>query len=193
MDLKGEESIPRGMSHNEELCERLRDTPVSTPPRPRKLSTNAAVGGLTEIGFLSSTDYLLVVSSSGRGLFDCVSGEKLCRDPTPQHKGDWYAPQELLAEGIGPASGRLIAIAGLHGGGLPTTTVDGWSLTRVAPDWPLESIFLEPPGKDVMYERHTAACAKIAQDYESRAFGFSPTGKCFVIACSHGIFVYTRP
>jgi hypothetical protein len=61
---------------------------------------------------------------NGRGVFDCNSGERVARDKD----GDWDDLDEtrLMSIGIGPLSEIRIRLAGLHGGGLPTTTDDGW-------------------------------------------------------------------
>lgn len=39
-----------------------------------------SVGGLLNVGFISDTDYLIVVSHNGRGIFECSSGKKVARD-----------------------------------------------------------------------------------------------------------------
>jgi hypothetical protein len=79
-----------------------------------------AIGGLIQVGFAPQSDYLLVVSHQGRGVFDCVSRQKLARDAN-----DAFDESELTAEGIGLLAGQKIRTAGLFGGSLPTTTADG--------------------------------------------------------------------
>ncbi|WP_455810773.1 hypothetical protein [Pseudomonas graminis] len=77
-----------------------------------------SVGGLTEIGFSHKHNHLLlVISSSERGVFNCITGEKVVRDF--EEYGDWYDPINLTCNGIGPLAGEKISIAGLCGGGLP--------------------------------------------------------------------------
>ena len=39
-----------------------------------------SIGGLTDIGFGESSDLLLCLSHSGRGIIDCISGEVVARD-----------------------------------------------------------------------------------------------------------------
>jgi hypothetical protein len=180
------------MSHTTELNDRLRRIKIE-PVFPPWQRTIHAVGGLTEIGYVPASDLLLAVTYSGRGLFDCTSGQRVVRDHTPPEEGEWYDDTGLLARGIGPADRQLIRLAGLHGGGLPRCARDGWSLELVAPDWPLQSIIIQPPGRCVLIERFAAGCAKIEEDHEIRAFGFSDTGRSFVVAVPHSLMIYSRP
>ncbi|WZO97450.1 hypothetical protein EP7_004484 [Isosphaeraceae bacterium EP7] len=179
------------MSFPEELLARLRRVPFGQAPAPWRQVTAHAVGGLTEVGFASRSDLLLVVSSQGRGLFEGRTGERIAHDPTPPDDG-WYDEVRLTASGIGPLNDQLIRLAGLHGGGLSGCTDDGWGVTRIAPDWPLESIVLDPPGSAVMYEGHTKGCMRIAEDLGLRAFGFSETGLSLVVATSDRIELWSR-
>jgi len=180
------------MSHTTELNDRLRSIKIAPVPPPWQRTIHA-IGGLTEVGYVPDADLLLAVSSTGRGLFDCTSGQRVARDYTsPDEGGSWYDDTGLLAQGIGPAEKHFIRLAGLHGGGLPRNTRDGWSLELVAPDWPLQSIIIQPPGRSVLIERFADGCAKIEQDYEVRAFGFSDTGRSFVVAVSHSLIICSR-
>lgn len=180
------------MSFHDELRSRLRRIPLGQPPVPWRRLASHAVGGLTEVGFAGRSDLLLAVSSQGRGLFDCLSGDRRARDPSPPDDG-WYDEVRLTALGIGPLSDQLIRLSGLHGGGLSACTDDGWSVTRIAPDWPVESIVLNPPGASVLYEGHTEGCIKIAEDSELRAYGFSETGLSLVVATSNHFELWSRP
>lgn len=51
------------------------------------------VGGLTEVGFSESGEYLLLVSSSGRGLIDCTKLEKIARDYDDGDSLELIAPE----------------------------------------------------------------------------------------------------
>lgn len=180
------------MSHTTELNDRLRRIKIERvlPPWQR---TVHAVGGLTEVGYVPATDLLLTVTSTGRGLFDCISGQRVSRDYTPPEDGDWYDETGLSAQGIGPAEAHLVRLAGLHGGGLPRAARDGWSLELVAPDWPLQRIIIEPPSRSVLIQQFADGCAAIEEDHEIRAFGFSETGRSFVVAVAHSLMIYSRP
>jgi hypothetical protein len=89
-----------------------------------------AVGGLFGVGYATASELLLVLSSQGRGVFDCATGERLARDYEESHK--FFDPIRLTAVGFGPLDGQAIRIAGLFGGGLPLTTLDGWYLEAQA-------------------------------------------------------------
>ncbi len=170
----------------------LRDTlersPLSDPPSPWKRLADYAVGGLTEIGYARNTDILLVVSSQGRGLFDCLTGARIDRD----HEDDWAGLDQalLVSPGIGPFATTMFRLAGLHGGGLPMITRDGWGLECVQLPWPTRFVFITRPWKSDSFHQWV----KIATDgaCEFRACGFSDTGRSFVIASSCELIVFGR-
>ena len=68
------------MDHLEPVRKRILSTPITEDPKQWKRQCVASVGGLTEVGFADDSDLLLVVSSTGRSLFDCSTGERLARD-----------------------------------------------------------------------------------------------------------------
>lgn len=177
-------------SRLETLRERIRSLPTTPPPAPWKAIAHVAVGGLSSVGFDRDSDLLLVVSSQGRGVFDCLSGERVARD-----RGDYeedYA--HLEAQGIGPLQGHAIRIAGAGGGGLATTTADGWALHRLELDWPAQELVLTEPGSHLfgdLYEK-PAPLHKIHQDSTVRACGFSATGLSLVIATSSDLLIIAR-
>lgn len=183
-------------SYQDQLRARFRVAPLQPPPAPWQPLTPIAVGGLSCVGFgavpESHDDLLLVVSSNGRGLFECSTGTRIARDPDPD--AGWPDTNELVHEGIGPISGVAVPMAGLWGGGLHTTTPDGWTVDVVAPDWPVESVTLSLNGSPYRGEagsswwhvHREASC-------ELRAVGFSPSGKTLVIASSCTLTFFTRP
>jgi hypothetical protein len=144
-----------------------------------------AVGGLFQVGYAAGTDILLVLSSQGRGVFDCLTGEKVARDHAEAH--DFFDPIRLSAVGIGPLTGTTVRVAGLFGGGLPLTTTDGWGLEVQARSWPTHSVFLSAPAS------RTPVCIGDDGACEMRACGFSETGRSFVIATSCDLRIFTRP
>jgi hypothetical protein len=149
------------------------------------------VGGLTDVGFGLHSDLLFVVSSQGRGVFDCLTGAKVSRDafvPTDDEP-DWFSTSELSAEGIGPLAGQVIRTAGLHGGGLPLLTRDGWSAERLALDWPDETLLLCQPWK---HGYKPGEFVKVGVDSVVRAWGFSPTGRSLVLATSSDVTIWSR-
>jgi hypothetical protein len=162
--------------------------PSETPP-PWRQAGMVPVGGLQAVGF--SGDLLLVLSSAGRGVVDCLSGGRVARD---EDEGD-FDPGELTCDGIGPLAGVRLRLAGLYGGGLAHSTEDGWGLELRPLSWPLEEIFLSPPGQTMLWTPPGAepSLTKLqAGVTELRAFGFSPTGRSFVVASSSEVTVYAR-
>jgi hypothetical protein len=158
---------------------------IQAVPSPWRALPVYGIGGLFQVGYADGTDLLLVLSLQGRGIFDCLTGEKLARDSAEAH--DFFDQIRLAAEGFGPLGGRSVRIAGMFGGGLPLTTADGWSLEVQARSWPTHSVFLTAPGS-----RNTV-CIGDDGTCEMRACGFSETGRSFVIATSCELAVYTRP
>lgn len=176
--------------YQEQIRKRLADLPISNPPLPWKLLATFAVGGLTEIGYAPDSDALLVVSSQGRGLFDCLSARRIARDR--EEMWDGLDQVHLRSPGIGDLASVDFRLAGLHGGGLPRTTSDGWGLDVVPLPWPHHFVFLTRPWKSIVDEAESVI--KIAEDgaCEFRACGFSDTGYSFVIASSCDVSIYCR-
>src|SRR5262245_35136746 len=130
------------------LVRRVRAAAMQKPPTPWQLRAAHAIGGLTDVGFGRASDLLLVVSSQGRGVFDCITGMRVARDSgMPEaDEADWQDAFELEAQGIGPLAGQTVRTSGLAGGGLAFMTRDGWAAERLTLDWPNESLLLVPPG-----------------------------------------------
>jgi hypothetical protein len=99
---------------------------------------------------------------------------------------DGFDPILLTADGIGPLAGQSVRVAGLFGGGLPRTTHDGWFLEAQARAWPTHSIYLRAP--------HTRepVCAGEDGACMLQAYGFSETGRSFVIATCCDVTTFTR-
>jgi hypothetical protein len=178
--------------HLQSLFKVLLDLPVTIPSSPWRHVGCHAIGGLTDVGFVQSSDILLVVSSAGRGLFDCLTGERIARDASEDFEHD---TSNLLVIGIGPVASQEIRTAGIHGGGLAVTTSDGWSLDLLTLSWPSNSLFLTPPNHwlyDPAFKKIPGASMKITVEDEMRAFGFSPTGSCLIFATSSDITIFCR-
>ena len=73
-----------------------------------------AVGGTTDVGFSSNSQFLIVSSSQGRGVFDVSSCERVARDS--EWPGNWHNGNSVA--GIGPLEGSEIPV---HGFDNPTT------------------------------------------------------------------------
>lgn len=181
--------------HLDRLRSRLRALQVTSPPSPWRHVGAFAVGGLLCAGTVSlalDREFVMVVSSSGRGVFDAATGEKVARDRAGPEDSE-LDELGLTVAGIGPLAGRRIRVAGIWGGGLPSTTSDGWSVTVVAPDWPLEMVVLERPGAWVMSERLATGCVLIDRPVsEIRAVGFSESGRVLVEATASDLALFVR-
>lgn len=177
-------------SYQRQLRERLEQLPYSDAPPPWRIVGGSSIGGLTEVGFADGSDDLLVVSSQGRGIFDCVTGERIARDPIEMFPNP--DDSELTAPGIGKHVSTIFRLAGLHGGGLAAYTRDGWGVHVVHLPWPKHVIFITSDFKDITDD--TGHVTKLCNDEPCtfRAAGFSPTGKSFVVATSGELTIYGR-
>ena len=137
-----------------------------------------AVGGLQYIGFSDHSQYLLIVSSSGRGIIDVHTQKKIARDPLCE--GDWLDEQRLLCQGIGPLEGQLIPITGIGGGGLPIASALGDSLYLAAPLFPCYDVVYQPPGQNCLLTSHSKNCILMYRGYVNY-YGFSPDGNIMIV------------
>lgn len=148
-----------------------------------------AVGGLLSVGFSKrQTHLLLVVSSSGRSVIDCQTGERIARD-YEEYEGldQWY----LSCQGIGVLENEPITICGLHGGGLPQINSTGDSLVVVSPNWPEQDLILCQNHKVALIEGHQNDCNIIYSEH-IRGFGFSWCGNYIVAACGSDFDIWAR-
>ncbi|OIJ63857.1 hypothetical protein [Streptomyces mangrovisoli] len=206
---------PQLSTYQRAMRERLLAAPVVPAPGPWRpvfaYEYGIPVGGLLGIGFATAPapdpgtgtgtgtgtghDLVMVVSSDGHGLFDAVTGEKIARDrdPDPQHSTPDAVP-DLSCPGLGPITGSRVRIAGLFGGGLHTTTADGWTLEVVTPAWPNERILLSTDGGLPHAGPHGEQWWHIFHANRStfRAAGFSPSGRTIAVATSSDLSLWTR-
>jgi hypothetical protein len=177
-------------NHLDPLKKQLRALQQVAPPSPWHRVATISVGGLRSVGFGRNSELLLVISSAGRGVIDCGTGEKVARDDDEYYENEQF----LEAEGIGPLQGQAIRISGLFGGGLPTPTSDGWSVELVSLDWPVKDILLLEPHSFLygsLYGK-PAIFHKIGAESELRACGFSYSGSSLVVATSSDIAIFYR-
>lgn len=151
--------------------------------------TSIGVGGLISIGFSKiETNLLLVVSSSGRSLIDCKTGEKIERD-YEEYEGldEW----NLTCQGIGKLQNEIIIISGPNGGGLPQSNSAGESLEVVSPNWPEQDLVLCREYKCSLVDGHQSYCNIIYTEH-LRGFGFSWCGNYIVAACGSDFDIWQR-
>lgn len=182
--------VPEHLRERFDLLERL---PVERDlPKPWRNVGTFAVGGLTDVGFADSSDLLLCISGSGRGVFDCLAGLRVARDDSSDFAFDLG---NLIAEGIGPLAGQRIRTAGMYGGGLASGSGDGWCIERHPFSFPDDELFVSPPGHTMLWTRRDeeVRLTKLGRFVtELRAFGFSPTGRTLVVAVSSDVTIFAR-
>ncbi|MER8182890.1 hypothetical protein [Kitasatospora sp. NPDC094015] len=187
--------------YQQHLRERFLSVPETPPPAPWRpvLDRRTPVGGLLGIGFAvapdNGNDLVMVVSVDGHGLFDAVSGEKIARnrDPDPDDSTPDAVP-DLSCPGLGPVAATRVRIAGLHGGGLHTTTLDGWTLEVISPEWPNHRVLLSTDGGMPHAGPYADRWWHIfdSDRSELRAAGFSPSGRTLAVATSSDLTLWTR-
>ncbi|MFJ3663694.1 hypothetical protein ACIPPM_24925 [Streptomyces sp. NPDC090119] len=185
--------------YQQALRDRCLAAPVLPVPPPWRPVGDGLipVGGLLGIGFAvhpeTGHDLVMVVSTSGHGLIDAVTGERLARDydPDPETDTPDLSP-DLSCPGLGPVAGVPIRIAGLFGGGLHSGSGTGWTVRVASPDWPHHRVLLSadgginsgPPGETWWHIFHSTYS-------EFRTAGFSPTGRTLAVATSSDLALWT--
>jgi len=142
-------------------------------------------GGLIGAGSARDADLLLVVTHDGRGVVDCVTGQLVARDRDPDFPLDEDSRE---VPGIGPLADEVVAIAGeIYGGALLQATHDGWRLTGHLSNSADDVVQLLPPDAGMADpEAFTGFIPEI------RVFGFSPTGRSFVIGTGAAVYTFAR-
>lgn len=152
-----------------------------------------AIGGLENVGYANNSDNLVVLSSQGKGIFNCLTGEKTFRDPSNWWQG--FNESDCSINGFGLLNEIIIKTCGLYGDDfLNKETSDGWTLLKMEkePDDPpfekylVNKIFLQSPTKELMI--------LISKDgpCELRVFGFSTTGNSLIVASSCELTIWSR-
>ncbi|RYF83507.1 MAG: hypothetical protein EOO29_03150 [Comamonadaceae bacterium] len=176
-------------NHLSSIKARIGASQLTDTPAPWRKNGVISIGGLRSVGFDRDSELLLVVSSDGRGVIDCEAMEKISRDYDRYDEGKF-----LEAVGIGPLEGKYIRVSGMLGGGLPTSTQDGWSVESAYLDWPIQEVLLLEPLNMLYGDRYgiSARFYKIFVDFQCVALGFSYTGQTLIIATTSEITVWGR-
>ncbi|MGL5833021.1 MAG: hypothetical protein ACRC1Z_07280 [Waterburya sp.] len=176
--------------HLKPLQKKLLSLNILETPDPWKLVAIFTVGGLRSVGFDRESDNLMIVSLQGRGVIDCLTGEKVARDYEEFYENE----KSLEAQGIGILSDHIIRMSGLFGGGLPNMTEDGWQIECVTLKWPEQMLILLPPSSNLYgsVTGHPDTMTKIFEDSSIRAYGFSYTGRSLIIATTSDVTIFTR-
>jgi len=147
-----------------------------------------SIGGLQEVGFADGKDYLIVLSSQGEAIFDCIDGEKIAR---VHNDFDWWNRYDANIKkitGFNILESEKINISGLtNGDSLSKSTSDFWTLDLEV-DFNIsrvEKIFLSWRGLKKNFIGEDGPC-------ELRAYGFSPTEKSLIFASSCELIIFSR-
>ncbi len=150
-------------------------------------SVDIAVGGLQAIGFSKiRTNLLLVLSSTGRSVIDCDTGEKIERSYTEYEGLD---ESGLYCNGIGDLASESLLLSGIYGGGLPHQNSIGESIELVAPAWPEYDLIFCKQGKGLYSE--PGSCYKLDTNH-FRAFGMSWCGNYIAAGTGSDLYVWAR-
>lgn len=143
------------------------------------------VGGLTELGFGPGERQILVVSHSGRGLFETLTCARLARDAAaPTSNSSWLDAASSTVEGIGDLAGVRVQVVGLWGGRLPQSTADGWQVAVRASGTTQRVVLLREGSSDEWLIDEPIT--------ELRAAGFSNSGRFLLVATSSGLQLLQR-
>ena len=156
-----------------------------------KIKDTFAIGGLQNIGYVPGEDLLVVLSAQGQGIFDCLTGQRIARS-----NEEWYPKfndKTFSVDGFDILSNTSIPTSGIYGGDrLIKSTMDNWKVTaKTKTQWKglratkRTKIYLYSPNNTAIQVGEDGPC-------ELRAFGFSDTGKSFVIALSCELKIFSR-
>lgn len=97
-----------------------------------------AIGGLREIGFKPNSDLLMVLSSHGRRIFDCIKDERVERDNSDYYLDKWDSVFGIV-EGFGLLKNERIKCGGFEAPDiLKKETNDLWTISikrEIRPSW----------------------------------------------------------
>ena len=181
----------------EPIRKALKDAKLTREALPWRLVSERAVGGLIAVGFERNNENLLVVSPNGQSVIDCTSGEVVYRN----REENGYDIENLQGRRLDNPSSPPFSMSGLDGGKLRAGTSDGWGVQEIAIEWPKTHCFLEPPNASIFFSKTSSydpfdrdsTFFLLSKDIsETRAFGFSWTGKTLIWADSSDLRIWHR-
>ena len=172
----------------------LQDIPTAKSPKGYKYKGRLAIGGFEYFGFSETSDILYVASTSGRGLFNLATGEKIARD---YNTTDYYLDERLLiTNGFDVLEGQQIKLASKYGGSLlPVSNEQRDMLVRVSPLYPCEDLIFQPAYENCFTPDGISPnitnknCRRIYRGF-LYCYGFSFSGKYFVIVDEGGMMYW---
>ena len=185
---------------NTKLLDTIHDALVSSPTMqsasPWRLVTETAVGGAVAAGFDRATDELLVVTSTGQGIFDTTTGQRTYRN----RENSGYDHENLEATRLDKKAEQPIPMAGDDGGGLRRSTSDGWTVDVMQMKWPTSYGILQSPGASIYFldpkwkKYEKDATFQVVKKLEGLpvAFGFSWSGQTLVWLDRSDLVIWAR-
>ena len=152
-----------------------------------------SIGGLREVGFKKGSDIIMVLSSQGRGIFDCLECEKIERDPYDYYTHDWD-PDTGLVKGIGKYQNENFICGGFEYPDPINKRSKDWNVLKVRTV--LYSDYFKKYVNNELFciESSKRQLSTIISNYSfyptDRGFGFSDTGKTFVHCTSSDIHIF---
>jgi len=151
------------------------------------------VGGLREVGFIGKSDYLLILGTGGRTVFDCSSAVKYARDRFDYYNESWDSNTGII-EGFDEFRGQQIICGGFeYKDVIQKSTSDNWATEiRVEERYDYRK---ELKRAEVLYLKHQDLREIEVEKFHygiTRSFGFSPTGNSFIITESDGVTFWKK-
>lgn len=150
------------------------------------------VRGLREIGFIKDTDYLMVLGSGGRTVFNCNDSTKYARNRDDYYYESWNSDTGIV-KGFDEFDGLNVICGGYeYKDVLLKRSPIGWrTLKRRENRLSYKGELYDPEVLFLKNEKTNEEIEVHNTDF-SRAFGFSPTFKSFIVGTSHGIYFWKR-
>ena len=178
------------------INEALHAAPKMQSEPPWRLVTHTSAGGALAAGFDQTTEDLIVVSENGQAIFDGTNGNRSYRN----RENSAYDQTRLEAERLDQKGHNPIRMAGEHGGGLPLTTSDEWSIDIFQIHWPTAFSVLHHPGASIYflapkwkdYAKDASFRVLMKSEGLPVAFGFSWSGNSLVWLDRRDLFIWHR-
>jgi len=155
-----------------------------------------AIGGLQNVGYVTGEDVLIVLSLQGAGIIDCLSGARLARN-NKENWWDKFDEKNATVTGFDFLADVRIKTHGLFGGdSLYKRSLDGWKLSKKNSSSIFHFLKFKSSKREIVnLHSPNGRESKVVHDVgpcELRAYGFSDTGKSFIIASTCELVIYRR-
>ena len=152
------------------------------------------VGGLREIGFIGSSNFLMILGGRGRTIFDCLTSTKYARNKSDYYSEKWNSNTGLI-EGFEEFENITVECGGYEYKDIVAKkSSDNWDMI-IKPEKKFD-YKNELADAEVLYLRNRIQKKEYPiHTYHNgidRSYGFSPSGETLVIAQSHGIYFWKK-